>query len=468
MTRAMAQHAARAPDAARMDWHRLMAPDRYIGDGTVGGPGNLEEVRSPFQKDADRVIYSAAFRRLQDKTQVHPFPGTDYIRTRLTHSLEVASVGRSLGTYIGRHVLGKGPLDYEGGHALTDADFGAVVGAACLAHDIGNPPFGHAGEEAIRHWFRGPGAQYLDGAMDHAAKADLEHFEGNAQGFRILTRLQVRREHGGMRLTVATLGTFGKYPWGVLDSEGHGRRKFGAFQADMEALEGVAGHLGLIPAGPSEWRRHPLAYLTEAADDICYTVVDIEDGVRAGKIAVDVAESLLTAIGGAPAAHPGEVTDAQDRVAYLRARAIGALIDQAKAVFLDSEAEILAGRFDGRLLERIARRAEVAEIERICRAQVFEDPAKLEAEVAGFEVVRGLLDIFAEAAIAFADAAGDIDRLSPRHQRLIRLLPGWQHLPVDRYELLLRLTDYVSGMTDRFAVGQFRKLKGLSLGSERA
>ncbi len=183
-----------------MDWRRLMSPRRL--PGAEGRGETLEEVRSPFQKDADRVIYSAAFRRLQDKTQVYPFPGTDFVRTRLTHSLEVASVGRSLGTYIGRHVLARhGPLEADG-YLLSQEDFGEAVAAACLAHDIGNPPFGHAGEDAVRHWFRHEGAAALDG-LAPAQRLDLENFEGNAQGFRILTRLQSWRERGGLRLGAA-------------------------------------------------------------------------------------------------------------------------------------------------------------------------------------------------------------------------------------------------------------------------
>lgn len=442
-----------------MDWRRLMSP-RRLAEAAHDGDA-YEEVRSPFQKDADRVIYSAAFRRLQDKTQVYPFPGTDFVRTRLTHSLEVASVGRSLGTYIGRHVLARhGLLEVDGYH-LSQEDFGEAVAAACLAHDIGNPPFGHAGEDAVRHWFRHEGAAALDG-LEPAERLDLENFEGNAQGFRVLSRLQSWREQGGLRLSVATLGAFSKYPHDVAA----GQSKFGFFQHDRAAFTAVANSLRLRPAGGDavSWCRHPLAFLTEAADDICYTIADLEDGAKAGKIKAEDAEELLRAITGPKLPDIDDIADGMDRLGYLRAKAIGALVEEAKQVFLDHEDKILAGDLDGSLMERVPRRAAVACIEVVCRDKLFNDPGKLESELGGFEVVRGLMHIFGEALIRDEAGGRDPNHLPPRYRRLIHILPLAS--VASRYERLLRLTDYVSGMTDRFAVTRFHRLTGHSLGYE--
>ncbi len=443
--------------AEAMDWRRLMSPRRLTGE--AGRAETYEEVRSPFQKDADRVIYSAAFRRLQDKTQVYPFPGSDFVRTRLTHSLEVASVGRSLGTYIGRHVLARhGPLE-PAGYRLSQEDFGEAVAAACLAHDIGNPPFGHAGEDAIRHWFRNEGAAALEGVTP-AERLDLENFEGNAQGFRILTRLQAWRERGGLRLSVATLGAFSKYP-----NAAAGQRKFGFFQDDAETFAAVADALGLAPRGDATaaWCRHPLAFLAEAADDICYNVVDLEDGAKAGKIKFNEAEELLRAVSGSELPHYHDLNEEMDRLGYLRAKSIGALVEDAKQVFLDNEADILDGRIEGGLLDRVPSRATLEQIGVLCDERLFNDPAKLESELGGFEVVRGLMQIFGEALMAYQ--ARGREHLPPRYRRLLRILP--EAPAASHYGRLLRLTDYVSGMTDRFAVGRFRRLKGLSLGDER-
>ena len=452
-----------------MDWPLLMSPNRLTvspsGHVEFAAPQAFEAVRGPFQKDADRVIYSSAFRRLQDKTQVQPFPVTDYLRTRLTHSLEVASVGRSLGTYIGRDVLARHGRLHCAGYDLGQEDFGAAVAAACLAHDIGNPPFGHAGEDAIRQWFRGEGKELVDGRLGTAELGDLENFEGNAQGFRILTRLQVWRERGGLRLSAATLGTFSKYPGACTAMSAVGARgKFGFFQAERDSFAAIAAELGLTAHGHDAWARHPLAYLVEAADDICYGIVDLEDGVKAGKIKFADAESLLTPIAGNTLAHYGDIAEEMDRIGYLRAKAIGALTDEVKQVFLDNEAPILAGDYEGALIDRVTCRDRLGAIADVCRQRLFHDAAKLEAELGGFEVVHGLLRVFAPAVAEYQDCDGDVSRMTPRHRRLIHLLPGAAAAGQSYYAQLLRLTDYVSGMTDRFAVSQFRRLTGHGIG----
>ncbi|MSO71789.1 MAG: dNTP triphosphohydrolase [Alphaproteobacteria bacterium] len=445
-----------------MDWSRLLSA-RRLGE-SLAAPSRGEEARGPFHKDADRIIYSSAFRRLQDKTQVQPFPGSDYLRTRLTHSLEAAAVGRSLGGAIGRQVLRRhGPLTADR-RVVSEEDFASIVAAACLAHDIGNPPFGHAGEDAIRHWFANDGAVLLTADMSPAERRDLERFEGNAQGFRILTRLQTWRESGGLRLTAAALGAFSKYPQ---DSLADPSGKLGYFQAERTSFAELASVLGLIPAGPGAWCRHPLAILVEAADDICYTVVDLEDGVKAGKIAFDEAAEPLNAIAGGDRPAYDELDDAMDRIGYLRAKAIGALIEEARAVFLDNEREILAGAYQGSLIDRTKSRAAIDTIRVLARDRLFHDPAKLEAELGGLEVVCGLLTAFGGALDRLADSGFALDALSPRDRRIMRVLPGQAQARQSRYELLLRLTDYVSGMTDRFALGLHRRLTGQNIGQAR-
>ena len=260
-----------------MDWTQLLSNKRF-------GKTSASQVtpsRSPFHQDYDRVVFSSAFRRLQDKTQVFPLAKSDYVRTRLTHSLEASCVGRSLGMEVGLRLkrLPKG-VDTSG--------LGMIVSTACLAHDIGNPPFGHAGEQAISQWFRDKGKEFLC-PLTEQQKRDFLNFEGNAQGFRILTRLQHPGNNGGLQLTYATLSAFSKYPTSsIAVSKENGnssvaRKKHGFFAADKQAFSQVAKTVGLIPSDREEsWCRHPLAFLVEAADDICYSIIDLEDGVRRG------------------------------------------------------------------------------------------------------------------------------------------------------------------------------------------
>src|SRR5690554_1288238 len=270
--------------SATMHWHKLLSATRF---GEPQGTLDLEPGRTPFDKDYDRIIFSSAFRRLDRKTQVHPLAENDHVHSRLTHSLEVGCVGRSLGTRVGRALRDKLPL------GLNANDVGALVQAACLAHDIGNPPYGHTGEDAIRHWFREPGnAHFLDGLND-LEKADLQTFEGNAQGFRLVTQTESHREQGGMRLTYGTLGAFLKYPWTVDYVQKGQAKKFGCYQTELEILRKVAEELGLIELKENFWARHPLVYLLEAADDICYGIIDLEDGIEMDLLRHDEVEALL-------------------------------------------------------------------------------------------------------------------------------------------------------------------------------
>src|SRR5512143_3040471 len=314
-----------------MDWNRLLSCVR-LG---MASRRAASEARTDFQRDFDRIVFSAAFRRLQDKTQVFPLSQSDYVRTRLTHSLEVSSVGRTLGTKVGDSVIRRHRLQ-----EVYPQDFGATVAAACLAHDIGNPPFGHSGEDAIRLWFATSttGKDVLE-QLNPVQQEDFLRFEGNAQGFRLIARLQSPDNRGGMQLTCATLGTFTKYPRASwlegTEPAGIAFKKFGFFQDDADLFAEMAGELGLTNVAPGAWRRHPLAYLVEAADDICYRIIDIEDAFRLSQLPYEEVRNLLLPLAGQDKVAPRleSINDLKERIAYLRAKAIGNIIEQVHECF---------------------------------------------------------------------------------------------------------------------------------------
>lgn len=419
--------------------------------------------RTPFQRDYDRIVFSSAFRRLHDKTQVFPLPENDLVHSRLTHSLEVACVGRSLGTIVGQAVVARGDVPPW----CTARDFGDVVAAACLAHDIGNPPFGHSGEDAIGSWFGGPGAAHL-ASLSPTERSDLELFEGNAQGFRIVTRLQMPTQPG-LRLTHATLAAFTKYPRGSAPKGERPARhkKHGFHAAEARYFEEVAGAVGLPPRDAatrdgrpvSAWARHPLAFLVEAADDICYAILDLEDGVRLGHVGFDLAYQCLEPLAKLRRALDAE-GDAKERVGLLRAMAISTLISECFAVFTERERDILAGTLDEPLTKLVPSRGHLEVIKKETRARCYQAREVLEIEIAGYEVLTFLLEELVGAAL--------VDVPTPRQEKLLKLLP---HDPRahDRtpYERILVVTDYLSGMTDTFAVSTFRRLKGMALAAGR-
>ena len=448
-----------------MDWNQLLCAERL---GRESKPRPHDPARSEFWRDSDRLTFSTAFRRLQDKTQVFPLADNDYVRTRLTHSLEVASVGRSLGVRVGALITQRHRLARHG------LEFGEIVAAAGLAHDLGNPPFGHSGEDAIRHWFQtSPVAAEAGANLGTAQRADIERYEGNAQGFRLITRLQARDNPGGMQLTYATLGAFTKYPReSIVPGEIHhgaSAKKFGFYQSEREYFAIVAEHCGLLRRTPDAawWARHPLAFLVEAADDICYRLVDFEDGVRTGHLRYSQVRKAFLAL--IPAnQHPRRLHEAYDdtrRVQILRAVAIGAAIDEATEVFMARESEILAGRFDQPLIEAVPSRAVWEQIMRRSRKTIYNTTRGVEIEAAGFAVIGGLLDDFVT---ALNDLAARGKHTAARSQKLLGLVPA-QYLapkrtaPRDPYVRLLNMLDFVSGMTDTYAVALYRKIRGISL-----
>lgn len=448
-----------------MEWEKLLT-DKRLGEKSRPKQ-KLQDGRSEFQKDFDRVVFSPAFRRLQDKTQVFPLPESDFVHTRLTHSLEVSCVGRSLGNLIGETVIKRNPSLQN---RFTKFHFGEIVAAACLAHDIGNPPFGHSGEDAIAEYFRsGNGLKFKSKIKDEKKWTDLIKYEGNAQGFRIITKLQNPRVKGGLRLTYSTLAAVTKYPRESFISnknkslQGKAYRKYGFFQAEKEIFKEVADATGLELAKDKKvywWFRHPLSFLVEAADDICYRIMDLEDGFRLGLISFKETEELLRPLVSQKSLTSYRDKDEKDRIGYLRAVAISELVNELAKVFLDEENNILSGKFENDLISEIKRANALKRIEEVSVAKIYKSRSVVEREVAGYEVLGGLLETFIESYNKAYEK-----RISSKHKSVFALLPNRisEEIPNDLYLRLLRIIDFVSGMTDSFAVSLFRKIKGISL-----
>lgn len=438
-----------------MVWDDLVS-SRRLGRAS-DSPGT--DARSEFLKDWDRIVYSSAFRRMQDKTQVFPLSESDYVRTRLTHSIEVSSVGRSLGMLCGEFIL-----QQAGPPAISAQDFGNIVAAACLAHDLGNPPFGHSGEDAIQSWFRDGGVRYLEG-LNRSEQADFTDFEGNAQGFRLITRLQNAVNRGGFQLTYAVLATFLKYPRpSVLDGVQPKRiseKKFNFFGHDAPSFAEVVAHTGLIKKSNGAYVRHPLAFLMEAADDICYGVVDLEDGHRVGRVSFEQVERLLAPIafhgGGQGSPSYTALYDNAGRVEYLRARAIGILITSVVETFKKNYDALMAGAFESALVDQCTFAPFLRAIADVSRKEIYLTPTVLQIEAAGFEILAGLLAKFVPALVLEAD------QRSAAHKKIVQIIPAQFTSGATRYERLLGATDYVSGMSDSFALTLFRRLNGIEM-----
>ena len=443
-----------------MDWNQLLCAQRL---GKAGPARRHDPARSEFRRDSDRLTFSTAFRRLQDKTQVFPLADNDYVRTRLTHSFEVSSVGRSLGARVGVAVAERHGLVQHG------SEFGEIVAAAALAHDLGNPPFGHSGEDAIRYWFAtSPVAAAASHGLSAEQRADIACYEGNAQGFRLITRLQMP-DNPGLQLTYATLGAFTKYPRESLVPDGVHRgasgKKFGYFQSEREFFATVAEHCGLLRRTPDAawWARHPLAFLVEAADDICYRLVDFEDGCRVGELGyAEVRDAFLALM--PDAQKPKRLHEAHTdsrRVQILRAMAIGCAIDEAADVFLENETAILSGAFDTPLIDAGATREAWAAIPRRSIETIYATPRGVKIEAAGFEVLGGLLDVF-------VSALNELDAHPRRSRKLLSLVPAENLGPgrtpdPEPYPRLMKILDFVSGMTDSYALELYKNVRGIAL-----
>lgn len=436
-----------------MKWEQLLSLKRQ-GDKGKRLRIEQDDTRLGFEVDYDRIIFSAAFRSLQDKTQVIPMSKTDFVHTRLTHSLEVSVVGRSIGRLVGKKIIEKYPHLKEI-HGYQANDFGAIVAAASLAHDIGNPPFGHSGEKAIGEYFSiGKGQKYKDQLTDKQWQ-DLIDFEGNANGFSVLTSSRPGIE-GSIRLTYAVLGAFMKYPKESLPKKPTSNisdKKYGFFQTDKDFFKEVADELGLIPNKSGNdigFERHPLAYLVEAADDICYTIIDFEDGINLGLVSEDYAlEYLIKLVKDTiDTAKYQTLTTKEDRISYLRALAIGNLINDAVRVFIENEEAILKGEFPYALTDKSKYKAQIDDIIKLSVKNIYQSREVIEKELSGYQIINNLLDKFITAYNNnYEGKATNYDKL------LLKILPEKHHLEKETlYERLLHICHFISMLTDGKAV----------------
>ncbi|MCX7548453.1 dNTP triphosphohydrolase [Xanthomarina sp. F1114] len=447
-----------------MNWEQLLSLKRY-GDTNKRLRKEQDETRLGFEVDYDRIIFSSEFRSLQDKTQVIPLSQTDFVHTRLTHSLEVSVVGRTLGRKVGAKLLEKYP-HLQTIHGYQANDFGAIVAAAALAHDIGNPPFGHSGEKAIGQFFiSGAGKEYKK-ELTLKEYQDLCDFEGNANGFKIATQNRIGRE-GGLRLSYATLGAFTKYPKESLPKKPTNHiadKKYGFFQSEKELFVDVANELGLIKRGADEdfsFSRHPLTYLVEAADDICYTIIDFEDGINLGLIQEEYAlEYLINLVKNTINSEKyHQLSNTQDRISYLRALAINTLINEAVDVFLINEEAILNDNFSTGLLDKSQYEAQINDIIKISVKKVYQSEEVIDKEIVGFEVIQTLLGVYTKALInKTQEKASHYDLL------ILKSIPDlYFEEESSTYTKLLSVCHYVSLLSDSQAILKYKKIKAIAL-----
>lgn len=442
-----------------MEWKQLISNKRF---GQEHKHAERHDDRSEFKRDYDRLIFSSAFRRLQNKTQVFPLPGSIFVHNRLTHSLEVASVGMSIGNDISRHVIRKRP---ELKDTLVE-EIGTIVSAACLAHDLGNPPFGHSGEKAIQTFFsEGPG-QKIKSMVSSEFWDDITHFEGNANAFRILTHRFKGRRQGGFVMTYSMLASIVKYPFASCLAGNHG--KFGFFASEAESYRKIADELGIFcksaPGEPLKYARHPLVYMVEAADDICYEIMDIEDSHKLKILSFAETEHLLLSFFDEDIQQKirqriidEELTDENEKVVYMRASVIGKLENECVTAFLAHEEEILAGSFEGSLIDHISERQKKAykECEKISYSKIYQSKPVLDIELSGYQIMATLMEVFIEAAV-------NPSRFYSK-QLLRRVSSQYDIENENLKERIMAVIDYISGMTDIYALDIYQKINGISL-----
>ena len=442
-----------------MEWKQLISNKRF---GQEHKHAERHDDRSEFKRDYDRLIFSSAFRRLQNKTQVFPLPGSIFVHNRLTHSLEVASVGMSIGNDISRRVIQKRP---ELKDTLVE-EIGTIVSAACLAHDLGNPPFGHSGEKAIQTFFsEGPG-QKIKSMVSSEFWDDITHFEGNANAFRILTHRFKGRRQGGFVMTYSMLASIVKYPFASSLAGNHG--KFGFFASEAESYRKIADELGIFcksaPGEPLKYARHPLVYMVEAADDICYEIMDIEDSHKLKILSFAETEHLLLSFFDEDIQQKirqriidEEMTDENEKVVYMRASVIGKLENECVAAFLAHEEDILAGTFEGSLIDHISERQKKAykECEKISYSKNYQSKPVLDIELSGYQIMATLMEVFIEAAV-------NPSRFYSK-QLLRRVSSQYDIENENLEERIMAVIDYISGMTDIYALDIYQKINGISL-----
>jgi len=447
-----------------MNWEQLLSLKRY-GDTNKRIRKEQDETRLGFEVDYDRIIFSSEFRSLQDKTQVIPLSETDFVHTRLTHSLEVSVVGRSLGRKVGQKLLEKYP-HLQNIHGYQANDFGAIVAAAALAHDIGNPPFGHSGEKAIGEYFKtGLGKQFKIQLSDKEYQ-DLCDFEGNANGFKILTQNREGRE-GGLRLSYGTLGAFIKYPKESLPKKPTNAisdKKYGIFQGETNVFEDVVEDLGLIKSNEENhlrFHRHPLAFLVEAADDICYTIIDFEDGINLGLIQEEFAlEYLINLVRDTININKyNSLTNTNDRVSYLRALAINTLINEAVTIFMRNEDVIIKGEFKTALLDKSKYEAQIKDIIKLSVEKIYQSKEVIDKEITGYKVISKLLDTYISAVNnSYNNCQTNYDEL------IMKVLPETIDFSNQTlYFRLLNVCHYVALLSDSNAILSYKKIAGIEI-----
>ena len=442
-----------------MDWERLISAKRL---GMEDIESAHKDDRSAFLRDYDRLIFSAPFRRLQNKTQVFPLPGSVFVHNRLTHSLEVACVGRSLGNNVSRGILNRHP-ELAGSYI---SEIGNIVSAACLAHDMGNPPFGHSGEKAISAYFTEGKGQYLKEQFNDvpAQWTDIINFEGNANAFRLLAHQFIGRRKGGFAMTYSTLASIVKYPYSSFLAGG--KNKFGFFESEAPIFAKIADELGIIrlsePGQPLKYVRYPLVWLVEAADDICYLLMDLEDAHKLKLLSTtETIRLMMDFLEPKEQEHAagiiGMVTDVNEQISYLRSKLVGVLVEECTQVFLDNEKEILDGTFSGSLIKHISPtpREAYSRLATLSVEKIYRSHDVLEVELAGFRIISTLLDLMVEAV------------LNPEREysKLLinRVSSQYDIKAPDIYNKLLAVLDYISGMTDVYALDIYRKINGNSL-----
>lgn len=440
-----------------MDWSKLLSAKRLgMEDWEFS---EMPEDRTQFQRDYDRIIFSSPFRRMQNKTQVFPLPEHIFVHNRLTHSLEVASVGRSLGNLLTEKI------DNNKTNNPLITEIGTIVSTACLAHDMGNPPFGHSGEAAISNFFKKGHGKEFENKLNNGEWKDFTHFDGNANAFRILTHQFKGKRPGGFALTYSTLASIVKYPF---ESTLATKQKFGFFQSDINDYTKIANELDINPVSenPVHYPRHPLVYLVEAADDICYQIMDIEDAFKLGILGYDQIKELYLGFYDSNADKKqlksiaetlNRVTDKNEQVSFLRAGVIGKLINKCIQIFDENEENILCGLFKNSLIGSLPDNQAVAmnQVKEISFSQVYAHRSVVEIEIAGFKIIGTLLEEFIDAIV------------NPKElysKKVLSLLPEQYKEETDSLYLKIQsVVDFIAGMTDIFALDLYRKIKGISL-----
>lgn len=442
-----------------MNWNSLITNKRL---GQENRHSQHYDDRTEFKRDYDRLIFSAPFRRMQNKTQVFPLPGSVFVHNRLTHSLEVASVGMSLGNDVAKELKMRHP---ELAGTLFE-DIGTIVSTACLAHDMGNPPFGHSGEKAIQTYFTEGQGHAIEKKVSENFWNDITHFEGNANAFRLLTHRFNGRREGGFVMTYSTLGSIVKYPFVSAAAGSHG--KFGFFTSEKPLFEKIADEMGVFCTSMSDepkcYARHPLVYLVEAADDICYEIMDIEDSHKLRILTFDETENMLLKFFDDDIKQKirqriadENITDENEKVVYMRARAIGLLENECVKTFVDNEECILRGQFNGSLINHLPEPALSAykQCEEISYTKIYKSKPVLDVELGGYRIMETLMGTFINAVL----------RPEKFHsQQLLHRVSSQYDISSGNLETrIMAIIDYISGMTDVYALDIYQKINGTSL-----